>query len=118
MAQITVGPTTYAVSLPNFKALKAAWKFIAAVQDASDPMIGVEAILGLISVGATPKVSVEELEAQLRPDQMLGLRPFVDALLIEIGLADPPGEASSGEIGPSTEPASPSTATSTPSSTS
>ena len=112
MAEITIGPTTYAVGLPNFKALKAAWRFIAAVQDAADPMVGVEAILGLISVGATPKVSVEELEEQLRPDQMVCLRPFVDALLIEIGLASPPGED-----GPS-EAASLSTATSTPSSTS
>jgi hypothetical protein len=113
MAEVIIGEVAYAVSLPNFKALKAAWAFISAVQDASDPMAGVEAILGLISVGAKPQVSADQLQEQLRPDQMLGLRPFVDQLLTEIGFAAQPGEGA-----PSTAAANRSTATSTPSSTS
>lgn len=112
MAKVVIGGEAIEVALPNFKALKAAWRHIAAVQESRDPMGGVEAILGVVSVGAVGRAwSVDELEARLAPAEMAGLAPFVNALMIEIGLAAPPGESQ-----PAEGPASPSTATSTPSS--
>lgn len=109
MAQVTIGGAAIDVALPNFKALKAAWPYIAALQGDVDPMAGVEAILGVVSVGARldPKPTIDELEARLTPAEMTGLRLFVNALMIEIGLAAAPGEAQ-----PATGAASPSTATS------
>ena len=109
MADVTIGGAGYSVALPNFKKLKAAWRYIAAVQASTDPMDSVEAILGLISVGSATPVSVDELEEALTPAQMPALRPFINALMVEIGLAV-------GEPTPSEAPASPSTATSTSSS--
>ncbi len=111
MAKVTIGGQAVEVSLPNFRALKAAWAHIAAAQSTTDPMAGIEAILGVVSVGAAEPVTVEQLEDRLRPSEMPGLRPFMNDLLIEIGLAAAPGEAS-----PAEERASPSTAISTPSS--
>ena len=73
---------------------------------AADPMASVEAILGLISVGSATPVSVDELEEALTPAEMPALRPFINALMVEIGLAV-------GEPTPAEEAASPSTATST-----
>ncbi len=114
MAQVIVGGAPIEVALPNFKALKAAWRHIAAAQGEADPLAGVEAILGVISVGAVGEdLSVETLEERLRPAEMLGLRPFMNALLIEIGLAQPQ-DAASGETQPAEGEASPSTAISTP----
>lgn len=109
MAKVTVGGVAYDVTLPNFKKLKAAWRYIAAVQVSADPMISVEAILGLISVGSSTPVTVDELEEALTPAEMPGLRPFINALMVEIGLAV-------GEPTPAEEAASPSTAISTSSS--
>jgi hypothetical protein len=115
MAQVTVGGEAIEVALPNFKALKAAWKYIAAVQGESDPMAGVDAILGVITVGATGRtLTVETLEERLTPREMAGLRPFMNALMIEIGLAADPEASASGEATPAEGAASPSTATSTP----
>jgi hypothetical protein len=109
MAQVTIGGEAITVSLPNFTALKAAWGYIAAVQGASDPMAGVEAILGVVSVGAVGEpVTVGQLEDRLTPQEMAGLRPFINDLMVEIGLAPAPGEPL-----PTGEPASPSTAIST-----
>ncbi len=109
MAVVTIGGEAIAVALPNFKTLKAAWRYIAAMQGDTDPMAGVDAILGVIAVGATGRErTVEDLELRLTPAEMPGLTPFMNALMAEIGLA--------GEPLPSTEAASPSTATSTPSS--
>jgi hypothetical protein len=108
MAQVTIGGAAITVALPNFKALKAAWSYIAAVQADADPMAGVEAILGVVSVGAVGEtLSVETLEERLRPAEIAGLRPFVNTLLVEIGLAP-------GEVRPAEDAASPSTAISTP----
>jgi hypothetical protein len=112
MANVIIGGRTIEVALPNFKALKAAWRYIAAVQGEADPMAGIDAILGVVSVGAVGQsLSVEALEEQLTPFEMAGLRPFINALMVEVGLAAAPGEAT-----PSTEGASPSTEISTPSS--
>lgn len=112
MAQVIIGGAPIAVTLPNFKALKAAWRYIAAAQGESDPMAGVDAILGVISVGAPGQdLTVEALEERLTPAEMVGLRPFMNDLMVEIGLAPNPGETA-----PAEETASPSTATSTPSS--
>ena len=111
MASITIGGETIDVALPNFKALKAAWGFISAVHGETDPMAGVSAILGVISVGAGAPVSIDELEERLTPAEVPGLRPFMNALMSECGLA--PGEAQPAET-----KASPSTATSIGSSTS
>ena len=69
----------------------------------------VAAILGIVSVGASTPVTIDELEARLTPHEMHGLRAFLDALMIESGLA--PGEGTPAEA-----VASPSTATSTTSS--
>jgi hypothetical protein len=106
MADVTIGGRTWSVALPNFKALKAAWRYIAAAQASSDPMESVDAILGIVSVGSAAPVTVEELEAALTPREMPALRGFINALMVETGLA-------SGEAAPAEEAASPSTATST-----
>jgi hypothetical protein len=106
MADVTIGAVAYSVTLPNFKKLKAAWRYISAVQASADPMVSVEAILGLISVGSATPVTVDELEEALTPAEMPALRPFINALMVEIGLAV-------GEPTPAEEAASPSTATST-----
>jgi hypothetical protein len=110
MANVTIGGQVWSVTLPNFKTLKAAWRYIAAVQGSTDPMDSVEAILGIVSVGSSVAVSVDELEEVLTPAEMPGLRPFINALMIEIGLAAP--EDADDPL----DPASPSTATSTRSS--
>ena len=113
MADVIIGGRAITVALPNFKTLKAAWRYIDAVQAAVDPMDGVDAILGVISVGAVgASPTVEDLEDQLTPCEMAGLRPFMNALMIEIGLAAP----GAGEAAPAEGAASPSTATSTASS--
>jgi len=109
MAIATIGGEAIEVALPNFKTLKAAWRYIAAMQDNADPMAGVDAILGVISVGAVGRdLTVDALEQRLSPAEMPGLTPFMNALMVEIGLA--------GEPAPSAEAASLSTAISTPSS--
>lgn len=108
MATVTIGGESIDVALPNFKTLKAAWPYIAAMQDAG-PMDCVDAVLGVIAVGAVGQsFIVNDLEQRLIPAELAGLRPFVNALMIEAGLA--------GEPSPSPEGASLSTATSTPSS--
>lgn len=102
MAQAIVGGEAYEVSLPNFKKLKAAWKFISVVQDA-DAMDGVDAILGIISIGSVAKpVTIDELEEKLTPAEMADLRRFVNDLIREVF---PKGEAE-----PAKDEASPSTA--------
>jgi hypothetical protein len=113
MAQVTIGGQAWTVTLPNFKKLKAAWRYIAAVQAAADPMASVEAILGVVSVGSVAAVTPDELEEALTPAEMPALRAFINELMVEIGLA-------AGEETPADplarEAPSPSTATSTPSS--
>ena len=114
MATVIIGGEPIAVALPNFKTLKAAWSHIAVVQTETDPVRGVEAILGVVSVGAVGQsLGVDELEERLRPSELAGLRPFLNTLLVECGLA--PDDAV-GEPEPAEAAASPSTATSTPSS--
>ena len=114
MADVTIGGAAITVALPNFKTLKAAWRHIAAVQGERDPMAGIEAILGVISVGAVGQtLTIDQLEQRLTPAEMAGLRPFMNALMVEIGLA-PPQETASGEAAPAQGQASPSTAISTP----
>ena len=110
MADVTIGGQVWSVTLPNFKKLKAAWRYIAAVQASSDPMASVEAILGIVTVGASVACTVDELEEVLTPAEMPGLRAFINALMVEIGLAS----ADPDPLDPA--PASPSTATSTSSS--
>src|SRR5258708_3532510 len=111
MADVTIGGQGWAVTLPHFKKLKAAWRYIAAVQGADDPLAGADALLRLGSVGAHSPLSPEELEEALTPAEMPALRSFINALMIEIGLA--PGASDSV---PLAEAARPSMATSTPSS--
>ena len=111
MADVTIGGQAWSVSLPNFKKLKAAWRFIAAVQASTDPMDSIEAILGIVTVGSSVATTIDELAEALTPAEMPGLRPFINDLMVEIGLA---GEAS--EADPLDPDSSPSTATSTPSS--
>ena len=53
MADVTIGGQVRSVALPNFKKLKAAWRYIAAVQASTDPMESIEAILGIVTVGAS-----------------------------------------------------------------
>jgi hypothetical protein len=111
MADVTIGGQVRSVALPNFKKLKAAWRYIAAVQASTDPMDSIEAILGIVTVGASAETTIDELEEALTPAEMQGLRPFINDLMVEIGLA---GEA--GETDPLDTAPSPSMATSTPSS--
>lgn len=114
MAQVTIGGQVYTVTLPNFRKLKAAWKFISAVQNATDPMDSVEAILGVVAVGSTSLITVDELEEALLPAEMPALSGFINTLMVEIGIATAPGE--SVPLEPAAE--SPSPETSTDSSTS
>jgi hypothetical protein len=114
MADVTIGGQTFTVSLPNFKKLKAAWRFIATVQASTDPMDSVDAILGIVSVGSASAITVDELENALTPAEMPGLAPFVNALMVEVGLAKKPEDED--PTAPAEETASPSTAISTPSS--
>jgi hypothetical protein len=93
MAQVTIGGQLWSVSLPNFKKLKAAWRYIAAVQAATDPMASVEAILGVVSVGSAAAVTPDELEEALTPAEMPALRSFINELMVEIGLAADEGTA-------------------------
>ncbi|HTX50262.1 MAG TPA: hypothetical protein VME40_12835 [Caulobacteraceae bacterium] len=119
MADVIIGGQTWSVSLPNFKTLRAAWRHIAAIQGSTDPMDSVAAILGIVSVGASTSVTPDELEARLTPREMQGLRAFLDALMVESGLAPEkgdPGQSDLGEGTPAEAVASPSTATSTSSS--
>ncbi|HWF78358.1 MAG TPA: hypothetical protein VN694_14415 [Caulobacteraceae bacterium] len=111
MADVTIGGQVWSVALPNFKKLKAAWRYIAAVQASTDPMDSVEAILGIVTVGASAPTTLDELEEALAPAEMPGLRPFINDLMIEIGLAADESEADPLDAAPS-----PSTVTSTPSS--
>jgi hypothetical protein len=111
MADVTIGGQVWSVTLPNFKKLKAAWRYIAAVQASTDPMESVEAILGIVTVGSSVAATLEELEEALTPAEMPALRGFVGDLMAEIGLAG--GEDAAD---PLDEAPSPSTATSTPSS--
>ena len=111
MADVTIGGQAWSVSLPNFKKLKAAWRYIAAVQASTDPMDSIEAILGIVTVGSSVATTIDELEEVLTPAEMPGLRPFINDLMVEIGLAGDESEADPLDPAPS-----PSTATSTPSS--
>jgi hypothetical protein len=109
MAGVVIGGETLEVSLPNFKALKAAWRHIAAVRESMDPMASAEAILGVISVGKIGEaVTVDQLEERLKPQEIPNLAPFMNTLMAEVGLAPKPGEGQ-----PAKEEASPSTAIST-----
>ena len=111
MADVTIGGQPRSVSLPNFKKLKAAWRHIAAVQASTDPMDSIEAILGIVAVGSAEPVTIDELEESLTPAEMPGLRPFINDLMVEIGLAGEEAQADPLDPAPS-----PSMATSTPSS--
>ena len=111
MADVTIGGQVRSVALPNFKKLKAAWRYIAAVQASTDPMDSVEAILGIVAVGSAEPTSLDELEEALTPAEMPGLRPFINDLMVEIGLAADEAQADPLDRAPSL-----STATSTPSS--
>jgi hypothetical protein len=111
MADVTIGGQVWSVALPNFKKLKAAWRYIAAVQASTDPMDSIEAILGIVTVGASSSVTLDELEESLTPAEMPGLRAFINDLMVEVGLATDESEADPLDPAPS-----PSTETSTPSS--
>ena len=76
-------------------------------------MASVEAILGVVSVGSASAVTPEELEEALTPAEMPALRPFINRLMVEIGLAS--GEAEIDPLAVGAE-ASPSPAISTTSS--
>jgi hypothetical protein len=118
MADVTIGGQVWSVTLPNFRKLRAAWRHIAAVQASDDPMASVEAILGVVSVGSASPVTPDELEEALTPAEMPGLRPFINALMVEIGLASDGAEtgplAPEGQASPSTETSTTSSAPSSP----
>jgi hypothetical protein len=109
MADVTIGGQVWSVTLPNFRKLKAAWRYIAAVQASTDPMASVEAILGVVSVGSASAVTTDELEEALTPAEMPALRTFINDLMVEVGLAKGEG-TETGPLAPGT--LSPSTATS------
>ena len=87
MANVTIGGQIWSVSLPNFKKLKEAWRYVAAIQAATDPMASVEAILGVVQVGSSVAVTLDELEQALTPAEMPGLRPFINDLMNPTGIA-------------------------------
>lgn len=89
MAQVTIGGQDFSVQLANFKALKAAWAHIKAVEDSNDALDGVTAILGVISVGLVGQtLSVDDLESRLLPSELPGLKASFTALIGEIGLSN------------------------------
>jgi len=93
MADVTIGGQVWSVALPNFKTLRAAWRHIAAVQANADPMDNVEAILGVVSVGSRVAVTPDTLAEILTPAEMPALVPFLNALMVEVGLAADPEAA-------------------------
>ena len=119
MASIIIGGVSVDVRLENYAKLKRAWHFVEAAQGASDFVGGMDAIIGVIAVGSLPKppqdddrsydvrlaARIDELSEALTGSEIAGLRPFMNQLLIESGMAKPPGEAPAA----ATEP--PSTAT-------
>jgi hypothetical protein len=126
MAEAVIGGEAIKVSLPNFVKLEAAWAYIEKVLGGADPMANVRALLGIVAVGSAPDDAepddltvekmaprVAELAKALKSTEIPGLRGFVNPLLVEIGLAAPPGEPEPAE---ETETGSPSTAISEPSS--
>lgn len=104
MAKAIIGGQAIEVGLPNFLYLEAAWSAVQASAVAASPIDGVTAVLRVIAVGenATDRgeppfsEAIEErvtaLKRALKPKEMAGLRPFLNDLLVEVGLAKPPGE--------------------------
>lgn len=129
MAKVVIGGEPIEATLPSFRELKAAWPFVAQAQAArggADLADGVDAVLAIIAVGQVgadgPDEAlsaeiiadeVKKLERRLRPNELGNLTPFVNALLVECGLAKK-AEDATGEPAPAgTTDASPSPATST-----
>lgn len=112
MAKVTIGGVEVGADLPSFYEMEKAWSFLQVVQGSPDnPMIGVNAILGVIAVGETVDGAVPdrtpeqiserivELKKKLSPKEMAGLRPFVNDLMVELGMAvrTPEGELEPAE---------------------
>ena len=129
MSEITIGGTPLRVSLGNYKRLKRAWKYIDAAGDGGFTT-STDAIVGVIAVGLDaplagepapdlaakdPLANVEAFRIDWIDEHMTGpdirrLKPFMNDLMIDSGLAEQPGEGepAGGEASPSTEISTPS----------
>ena len=118
MATILIGGAPTSVSLENYAKLKKAWRFIEAAQGSTDFVGGVDAIIGVIAVASLPKVApddvrdyearlaaqIDDISERLTGEEIAELRPAMNALLIESGMAKAPGEAPAAATeNPSTE---------------
>lgn len=126
MAKFLIGGEDVEVDLPTFAMLKRAWVHFAIASASPDPMQSISAILVLVAIGDVkalpfPKDRAEAdaeavkrgaaLEELMTPIEMTGLKSSLNELMIQVGLAKPPGEKAPAGV---TE--NPSPATSTPSS--
>ena len=125
MAQVTIGGEAVSVSLNNYKRLKQAWRYIDAATQNPGFVPGMDAIIGAIAVGLDKPLDgepadtagaiayrIDWIDENLTPLEIPGLKPFMNALLIESGLAEKPGEP----VAVAAPAESPSTEISTPSS--
>jgi len=119
MASIIIGGETVSVSLENYAKLKKAWKYIEPATTNPDFVSGMDAIIGTIAVGlATPfpdeppgdpiAYRIDHIDNRLTGAEIPALKPFMNALLIESGLAEAPGEVPAVTASPSTETSTPS----------
>lgn len=108
MATFTIGGEAIEVSLPNFKAMKKVWPQIEKATANPDFVSATDAVLNLISQCGQPALSADQLEEALTPAEAMQLPSGLNALMIEMGLSKPKGEAE-----PKKGKANPSTATST-----
>lgn len=116
MASIIIGGETVSVSLENYAKLKKAWKYIEPATTNPDFVSGMDAIIGTIAVGSLPAgasqseidAQISDIESRLTGAEIPALKPFMNALLIECGLAEAPGEVPAVTASPSTETSTPS----------
>lgn len=100
MATITIGGEAVAVSLENYRKLKTAWRYIEAATTNPGFVPGMDAIIGAVAVGSLPTGATEAdiaakidwIDERLTGQEIPALKPFMNELLIEAGLAEKPGE--------------------------
>jgi hypothetical protein len=122
MAKFTIGGEVVHTSLPSFRELEAAWPYMeqARARD-GDTMAAITAVLCVVAVGVVGAAGddadlepgsidarVVALKRKLTPQELPGLHPALNELMIETGLAKAPGEAPPAE---ETETESPSKVT-------
>lgn len=123
MTQFAIGGASISVSLGNYKRLKRAWKYIDAARSGGFTT-STDAIVGVIAVGmdssldgepASEQAAIEAFRIDWIDEHLTGqdikkLKDSMNDLMVDSGLADPPGEdqPAKGEASLSTETLTPS----------